>query len=133
MAFFIFQIGFAGTTTTIMSGAVAERMKFSGYLMMALVMSALIYPVYGHWAWGSLAGGEPGWLENLGFIDFAGSSVVHSMGGWMALAGVIIIGPRMGRFGKNAVPIRGHDLPASIPLLYSFLSHPTDTFLSWHT
>ena len=60
LAFFIFQIGFAGTATTIMSGAVAERMKFSGYLMMALVMSALIYPVYGHWAWGSLAGGASG-------------------------------------------------------------------------
>ncbi len=111
MAFFIFQIGFAGTATTIMSGAVAERMKFSGYLIMALVMSALIYPVYGHWAWGSLAGGEAGWLESRGFIDFAGSTVVHSMGGWMALAGVIIIGPRLGRFGKNAVPIHGHDIP----------------------
>ncbi len=111
MAFFIFQIGFAGTATTIMSGAVAERMKFSGYLIMALVMSAVIYPVYGHWAWGSLAGGEAGWLESLGFLDFAGSTVVHSIGGWMALAGVIIIGPRLGRFGKNSVPIRGHDLP----------------------
>jgi ammonium transporter len=111
MAFFIFQIGFAGTATTIMSGAVAERMKFSGYLIMALVMSAVIYPVYGHWAWGSLAGEEAGWLESLGFLDFAGSTVVHSMGGWMALAGVIIIGPRLGRFGKNSVPIHGHDLP----------------------
>jgi ammonium transporter len=111
MAFFIFQIGFAGTATTIMSGAVAERMKFSGYLIMALVMSALIYPVYGHWAWGSLAGGEAGWLESRGFIDFAGSTVVHSVGGWMALAGVIIIGPRLGRFGKNAIPIHGHDIP----------------------
>jgi Amt family ammonium transporter len=111
MAFFIFQIGFAGTATTIMSGAVAERMKFSGYLIMALVMSAVIYPVYGPWAWGSLAGGEAGWLESLGFLDFAGSTVVHSMGGWMALAGVIIIGPRLGRFGKNSVPIRGHDVP----------------------
>lgn len=111
MAFFIFQIGFAGTATTIMSGAVAERMRFSGYLIMALVMSAVIYPVYGHWAWGSLAGGEGGWLEDLGFVDFAGSTVVHSMGGWMALAAVIILGPRLGRFGKDAVPIHGHDLP----------------------
>ncbi len=85
-AFFIFQVGFAGTATTIMSGAVAERMKFSSYLIMALVMSAVIYPVYGHWAWGSLAGGDAGWLEDMGFIDFAGSTVVHSMGGWMALA-----------------------------------------------
>lgn len=111
LAFFIFQVGFAGTATTIMSGAVSERMRFSGYLLMALVMSALIYPVFGHWAWGSLAGGEPGWLEDLGFIDFAGSTVVHSMGGWMALAGVILIGPRIGRFGTGAVTIHGHDLP----------------------
>ncbi len=111
MAFFIFQIGFAGTATTIMSGAVAERMKFSGYLIMALIMSAVIYPVYGHWAWGSLAGGEAGWLEDRGFVDFAGSTVVHSIGGWMALAGVIIIGPRLGRFGKDSVAIHGHDIP----------------------
>jgi ammonium transporter len=110
-AFFIFQVGFAGTATTIMSGAVAERMRFSGYLMMALVMSALIYPVFGHWAWGSLAGGAAGWLEDLGFIDFAGSTVVHSIGGWMALAGAITIGPRLGRFGKGAITIHGHDLP----------------------
>ena len=111
MAFFIFQIGFAGTATTIMSGAVAERMKFSGYVLMALVMAAVIYPVFGHWAWGSLAGGDAGWLEDLGFIDFAGSTVVHSVGGWMALAGAIIIGPRLGRFGKDSVPIHGHDIP----------------------
>ena len=111
MAFFVFQVGFAGTSTTIMSGAVAERMRFSGYLIAALVFSAVIYPIFGHWAWGSLAGGEAGWLEKLGFIDFAGSTVVHSMGGWMALALVLILGPRIGRFGKNAVVIHGHDLP----------------------
>ena len=111
MAFFFFQIGFAGTSTTIMSGAVAERMRFSSYLIAALVFSAAIYPVFGHWAWGSLAGGEPGWLEELGFIDFAGSTVVHSVGGWMALAMVLILGPRIGRFGKDAVPIHGHDIP----------------------
>ena len=111
MAFFFFQIGFAGTSTTIMSGAVAERMRFSSYIIAALVFSAAIYPVFGHWAWGSLAGGEPGWLEDLGFIDFAGSTVVHSVGGWMALAMVLILGPRIGRFGKDAVPIHGHDIP----------------------
>jgi ammonium transporter len=111
MAFFFFQIGFAGTSTTIMSGAVAERMRFSSYLIAALVFSAAIYPVFGHWAWGSLAGGDPGWLEELGFIDFAGSTVVHSVGGWMALAMVLILGPRIGRFGKDAVQIHGHDLP----------------------
>ena len=111
MAFFFFQIGFAGTSTTIMSGAVAERMRFSSYLIAALVFSVAIYPVFGHWAWGSLAGGEPGWLEDLGFIDFAGSTVVHSVGGWMALAMVLVLGPRIGRFGKDAVPIHGHDIP----------------------
>jgi len=111
MAFFIFQIGFAGTSTTIMSGAVAERMRFSSYLIAAFVFSLAIYPIFGHWAWGSLAGGDPGWLEEIGFIDFAGSTVVHSVGGWMALAMVLILGPRIGRFGKDAVPIHGNDLP----------------------
>jgi len=111
MAFFIFQVGFAGTATTIMSGAVAERMRFSSYLVVALIMSAVIYPVFGHWAWGSAAGGVGGWLEGLGFIDFAGSTVVHSIGGWMALASIILLGPRIGRFGKHSIPIHGHDLP----------------------
>ena len=112
MAFFIFQLGFCGTATTIVSGAVAERMRFSGYLVAAAIISAVIYPVIGHWVWGSAAGAAPGgWLEQMGFIDFAGSTVVHSVGGWIALAAIIIIGPRSGRFGKNAVPIHGHDLP----------------------
>ena len=112
MAFFIFQLGFCGTATTIVSGAVAERMRFSGYLVAATIISAVIYPVIGHWAWGSLAGAAPGgWLEQMGFIDFAGSTVVHSVGGWIGLAAIIIIGPRIGRFGENAVPIHGHDLP----------------------
>jgi Amt family ammonium transporter len=112
MAFFIFQLGFCGTATTIVSGAVAERMRFIGYLVVTIIISAVIYPVIGHWVWGSAAGATPGgWLEQMGFIDFAGSTVVHSVGGWIALAAVIIIGPRIGRFGKNAVPIHGHDLP----------------------
>jgi ammonium transporter len=112
MAFFIFQLGFCGTATTIVSGAVAERMRFGGYLVVAAIISAVIYPVIGHWVWGSAAGASAGgWLEQMGFIDFAGSTVVHSVGGWIALAAIIIIGPRSGRFGKNAVPIHGHDLP----------------------
>ena len=112
MAFFIFQLGFCGTATTIVSGAVAERMRFTGYLVVTIIISAVIYPVIGHWVWGSAAGAAPGgWLEQMGFIDFAGSTVVHSVGGWIGLAAIIIIGPRIGRFGKNAVPIHGHDLP----------------------
>ncbi|MFQ5995735.1 MAG: ammonium transporter [Acidiferrobacterales bacterium] len=112
MAFFIFQLGFCGTATTIVSGAVAERMRFAGYLIIATILSALIYPIVGHWVWGSASGVEPGgWLEQRGFIDFAGCTVVHSVGGWISLAAIIIIGPRIGRFGKGSIPIRGHDLP----------------------
>ena len=112
MAFFIFQLGFCGTATTIVSGAVAERMRFSGYIVIAAILSGLIYPVVGHWVWGSAAGDGPGgWLERMGFIDFAGCTVVHSVGGWISLAAIIIIGPRIGRFGEKRVPIHGHDLP----------------------
>jgi ammonium transporter len=115
-AFFVFQLGFIGTATTLMSGAVAERMRFAGYLVLVTVVAAVVYPLFGHWAWGnaSLAGpsgGADGWLRDLGFVDFAGSTVVHSTGGWAALAAIIVIGPRIGRFGDDAVPIHGHDLP----------------------
>jgi len=112
MAFFIFQLGFCGTAVTIVSGAVAERMRFVGYLVITVIMASLIYPVVGHWVWGSAAGASSGgWLESMGFIDFAGGTVVHSVGGWVSLAAIIIIGPRIGRFGKNSVPIHGHDIP----------------------
>lgn len=111
VAFFVFQLGFAATATTIVSGAVAERMRFSSYLIVALLVSAILYPLFGHWAWSSVAGlGGAGWLETLGFIDFAGSTVVHSVGGWTALAATIVVGPRVGRFGGR-VRIHGHDLP----------------------
>jgi ammonium transporter len=114
-AFFLFQLGFIGTATTLMSGAVAERMRFGGYLVLATFVAAVTYPIFGHWAWGDSAyiggSGSDGWLRELGFVDFAGSTVVHSVGGWVALAAIIIIGPRIGRFGFGAVPIRGHDLP----------------------
>ena len=115
-AFFVFQLGFIATATTLMSGAVAERMRFSGYLVLAVFVAGVTYPVFGHWAWGNAAfvgGGSDGWLRELGFIDFAGSTVVHSVGGWVALAAIIILGPRIGRFGAGAVPIRGHDLPVT--------------------
>ncbi len=113
VAFFVFQLGFIGTATTLISGAVAERMRFGGYVALAIFVAAITYPVFGHWAWQdrTLQGGTGGWLRNLGFMDFAGSTVVHSVGGWVALAAILILGPRIGRFGSGAVPIRGHDLP----------------------
>ena len=113
-AFFLFQLGFIGTATTLMSGAVAERMRFGGYLVLATFVAAITYPVFGHWAWGDATltgGGSDGWLRELGFVDFAGSTVVHSVGGWVALAAIIIVGPRIGRFGRGAVPIRADYLP----------------------
>ncbi|MBT5868953.1 MAG: ammonium transporter, partial [Nitrospinaceae bacterium] len=109
--FFIFQLVFCGTATTIVSGAVAERMRFSGYILVSIIISGMIYPVVGHWIWGGLSTGNPtGWLARQGFIDFAGSTVVHSTGGWVALASVLIIGPRIGRFSEN-ISIQGHNYP----------------------
>lgn len=111
-AFFIFQTVFAATAATIVSGAMAERTKFSAYLVYSVIISAVIYPISGHWAWGSLFNGE-GWLENLGFIDFAGSTVVHSVGAWAALAGAIVLGPRIGKYTKTgkSKAIMGHSMP----------------------
>lgn len=111
-AFWMFQVVFAATAATIVSGAMAERTKFISYLFYSVAISAFIYPIFGSWAWGSLYHGK-GWLENLGFIDFAGSTVVHSIGGWAALAGAIVLGPRIGKFGADGKPraIPGHNLP----------------------
>jgi Amt family ammonium transporter len=115
LTFFLFQVTFCGTATTIVSGAVAERIRFGGYLALAAVVSGLIYPVFGHWAWGgAVPGSDPGWLAKMGFIDFAGSTVVHSIGGWVSLAAVIVIGPRTGRFGENPSPMNGHNLPLAM-------------------
>jgi len=112
LAFWMFQVVFAATAATIVSGAMAERTKFSAYLIYSVVVSALIYPVFGSWAWGGLFNGG-GWLEKLGFIDFAGSTVVHSVGGWCALAGAMVLGPRIGKYGKDGSirPILGHSMP----------------------
>src|SRR6056297_211406 len=112
LAFWMFQVVFAATAATIVSGAMAERTKFTGYLMYSAVLSALIYPIFGSWAWGSLFNGS-GWLEGLGFIDFAGSTVVHSVGGWAALAGALVVGPRVGKYAADGTPraIPGHSLP----------------------
>lgn len=106
-----FQTMFAATAITIASGAMAERIHFVAYVVSAAVVSGLIYPIFGSWAWGSLFSGE-GWLKALGFIDFAGSSVVHSIGGWVALAGIMVLGPRLGRFGRDGKShyIAGHNL-----------------------
>lgn len=107
-----FQMMFAATATTIASGAMAERIHFMAYVVSAIIVSGVIYPIFGSWAWGSLFGGD-GWLKALGFIDFAGSTVVHSIGGWVALAGIIILGPRLGRFGRKGQShfLAGHNLP----------------------
>lgn len=112
LAFWMFQVVFAATAATIVSGAMAERTKFSGYLIYSVVISALIYPIFGAWAWGGLFNGG-GWLEKLGFIDFAGSTVVHSVGGWCALAGAVVLGPRLGKYARDGSvrPILGHNMP----------------------
>lgn len=109
--FLFFQMMFAATSTTIASGAMAERVHFSAYLIGACIVSGFIYPVFGSWAWGGAHGGE-GWLKAMGFVDFAGSTVVHSIGGWVALAGILVLGPRLGRFSANgeARAIPGHNL-----------------------
>jgi Amt family ammonium transporter len=110
--FLIFQTVFAATAATIVSGAMAERTKFVGYLAYSFFITLFIYPIFGSWAWGGLLDGG-GWLENLGFLDFAGSTVVHSIGGWLALAGAIVLGPRLGKYGPDGKPkaILGHNIP----------------------
>jgi Amt family ammonium transporter len=110
-AFLIFQTVFCATAATIVSGAMAERTKFASYLVYTVAITLLVYPVFGSWAWGSLFAGN-GWLEGWGFHDFAGSTVVHSIGGWAALAGAIVLGPRLGKYSKKGVtPIPGHNIP----------------------
>jgi Amt family ammonium transporter len=111
-AFYFFQAVFAATAATIVSGAVAERIQFSGYLIFSVLMTGLIYPISGAWFWGGLFNGS-GFMEALGFIDFAGSTVVHSVGGWAALAGALVVGPRVGKYAEDGTPrnIPGHSLP----------------------
>jgi Amt family ammonium transporter len=109
--FLFFQTMFAATAATIASGAMAERTRYWGYILGSIVIIGVIYSVFGSWAWGSHYNGK-GWLAQMGFIDFAGSTVVHSIGGWSALAGIMVVGPRLGRFGpKGEVrPLPGHNL-----------------------
>lgn len=117
MTFALFQIVFCGTATTIVSGAVAERMKFGSYLVVCSFIAVFIYPIFGHWAWGGIIPNTGlGWLAQIGFIDFAGATVVHAMGGWIALASILILGPRKGRFdsgGDSGKRMTGQDYPAA--------------------
>ncbi len=104
---FFFQLVFCGTAATIVSGAVAERIKFGSFIAFSFVITAILYPITGHWIWGG------GWLAARGFWDFAGSTVVHSVGGWAALAGVLVLGPRLGKYARDGRvnPIPGHSMP----------------------
>lgn len=106
---FLFQVVFTATAATIISGAVAERIKFGAFILFSILMGAVLYPITGHWIWGG------GWLANLGMWDFAGSTVVHSVGGWAALAGAIMLGPRLGKYTKEGRinPIPGHSITSA--------------------
>ncbi|MDT8357540.1 MAG: ammonium transporter [Methanomicrobiaceae archaeon] len=110
MTSWFFQMVFAATAATIVSGAVAERCRFSTYIIVSIAITALIYPLYGHWVWGG------GWLAELGALDFAGSGVVHALGGWIALAGAYLLGPRFGKYRKDGTPtaIPGHSIVLGI-------------------
>jgi Amt family ammonium transporter len=103
---FFFQLVFAATAATIVSGVVAERIKFISFIAFSFILVAIVYPIGGHWAWGG------GWLSQMGFVDFAGSTVVHSVGGWAALAGVLLLGPRIGKYLPDGTvrPIPGHNM-----------------------
>lgn len=106
-AFWLFQAAFCGAAATIVAGGMAERMKFPAYLIYSFLISSFIYPVVGHWVWGG------GWLAEMGFFDFAGSTVVHAVGGYAALIGTVILGPRTGKYAADGTPkaIAGHSIP----------------------
>ncbi len=103
---FFFQLVFCGTAATIVSGAVAERIKFISFMTFSIVIATLLYPITGHWIWGG------GWLAAAGMLDFAGSTVVHSVGGWAALVGILLLGPRVGKYKPDGTPrpVYGHNL-----------------------
>ena len=131
MTYFVFQAMFVATAATIISGAVAERMKFNGYLIMTVLATGIIYPIVGHWAWSSSYLSKydtvaqllsvtgtiktTGWLSDLGFVDFAGSTIVHSVGGWIALSAVLILGPRIGKYSDaNKGKFTGSSFPLAV-------------------
>ncbi len=135
--FFLFQMMFCSTAATLVSGAVAERMHYFGYIITTIVITVLIYPFVGHWAWGGALSGAPaGWLEQLGFIDFAGSTVVHSVGGWVSLAALLILGPRLGRYEKGEHRIPGSNIPlASVGALiiwFGWIGFNGGSTLAWN-
>ena len=107
---FFFQLVFCGTAATIVSGAVAERIKYLSFIVFSFVLTLVIYPIVGHWIWGG------GWLADIGFMDFAGDTAVHSVGGWAALAGAMILGPRIGKYDKDGKPkaIPGHSMSLAV-------------------
>jgi Amt family ammonium transporter len=111
-SFWVYQLVFVSSVAAIVSGAMAERTRFVASMMFTLAMAVFIYPVFGSWVWGGLHDGD-GWLANLGFIDFAGSTVIHAVGGWAGLAGTLVLGPRIGKFRSDgtSTPIPGHNLP----------------------
>ncbi|MEM7771697.1 MAG: ammonium transporter, partial [Cyanobacteria bacterium P01_A01_bin.37] len=120
--FFLFQAMFCSTAVTILSGAAAERMTLKGYLIITCLISGIVYPVFGHWAWNGIDSSKTtGWLGQSGFIDFAGSTVVHSLGGWVALATVLVIGPRMGRFSKKRAHYKSPSSDIPLALLGTLL------------
>lgn len=137
LAFFLFQAMFCTTAATIVSGAAAERMRFNAYLIVAMLSAGLIYPLFGHWAWGGALREGQGWLAQRGFIDFAGSTVVHGVGGWVALATIMVIGPRAGRFDsrwlRQSMP--GSNLPlamlGSLLLLFGWFGFNGGSTLSF--
>ena len=131
MTYFVFQAMFVATAATIISGAVAERMKFNGYIIITILATGIIYPIVGHWTWSSsylnnmdverqlldITGqiNTTGWLSTLGFVDFAGSTIVHSVGGWIALSAVLILGPRIGKYSKaNKGKFTGSSFPLAV-------------------
>jgi Amt family ammonium transporter len=137
ITFFMFQMMFCGTAATLVSGAVAERMHYFGYMLVTLLITLCIYPIVGHWVWGGVLVGEAsGWLEKMGFIDFAGSTVVHSVGGWVALAALLILGPRLGRYESDDKKIPGSNIPlASLGALiiwFGWIGFNGGSTLAWN-
>ena len=115
MGMILFQMLFASAAATIVSGAIAERTRFKAYIWGSVIISAIIYPIIGSWVWGSYHGGE-GWLKALGFVDFAGSAVVHLVGGSAALAALLVVKPRLGKYGADGTArnIQGHNMTLTV-------------------